>query len=342
MREESGEFHKMVPASFQQRANAKAMMMKSFGDLAGTYNTLYNKYRNLMIAAFNDFRVPGVDGMDLVGIPHDYFRFGAECFYYGGNLKDSIDSVSYVENLASSMAIAEYLILGNPSLNESFTSAAHLMLGHISQFKFNFLGTPPPGKAQTYLDVLTTDSHQEGAYVQLYHYARSYRAIAACTYELIQRLKARDRFSDTVITLTSEFHRIPRGDGSGSDHGYTGSVYTLFTGMTDKLQVYGDIVSPNENLGTCVPPAPTACQTSNKCKPNGATFTNWATGTWGLGAPVPEFGGQPAVLGNAVSSVCSLLDLPTPTPNNPPFFTKGATGKVVSAINRRPRNDPGA
>ena len=310
MKTQSGDFHKMVPSSFLQRSNAKAMMQKSFGNLSDAFASRYARYQSLMIRSFTEagLRLSGADSFSISGLEHPFFQTRGSGVYQTGDVSAMLDRTSYIANLASSFAIAEYMVMGDPTLNESFTSAAQLMLSHYANVQFS---TSKPVDKVLYLD-----AHYDGAYVQLYNYTRYYRAIAACIYELIQNLKggtnpARNRFKDTVITLTSEFNRIPIASGSGSDHGNAGSNYTLFTGMTDQLQVYGDVHTPNKNVGT-----------------------------WGAGAPVPEFGGQVAVIGNAVSSVCSLLDLPTPTPNNVPFVKKDESGKAVGTIKRRPLNAP--
>ena len=59
--------------------------------------------------------------------------------------------------------------------------------------------------------------------------------------------------------------------------------------------------------------------------------TGDAKGTWGVGAPMSEISNREAGIGNAISTVATLLDIPTPTPNDPSFVQK-VNGKAVAAI----------
>jgi hypothetical protein len=54
--------------------------------------------------------------------------------------------------------------------------------------------------------------------------------------------------------------------------------------------------------------------------------------TWGEAAGLATLGGQKAGYGNAISTVASLLTIPSPSSNNPPLVTKGANGEWVSTV----------
>jgi hypothetical protein len=115
-----------------------------------------------------------------------------------------------------------------------------------------------------------------------------YRAILACTNELIASLKASGQFDRTVIHFGAEFSRQPKIIGSGSDHGFKGSSALVVSGMIDKTTVIGNTMDDTSSA---------------------------YLGTWGMAAPHPvanATGSGYAIRINDVSkTVCGLLGVRT-------------------------------
>ncbi len=120
------------------------------------------------------------------------------------------------------------------------------------------------------------------------------RGMATCVYELIDQLRAAGMWENTVINITSEFGRSPRGDGIGSDHAPEATSITLLSGC----------LAGNEIIG-------------NTKIDSG---WNFYPGSWGSFANNPTFGilGQ----GHIASTIASLLKVESPVTSSPSLVTE--------------------
>ena len=297
---------KYLPSTFATRFNAKKMMMKKFGNLQDSYNTLRAKYLSLINRAFaaqGSLSLVGVDDNAISGDGSGSFRLLENEYFTGSDIRTFTDDKTGISELAESMAIAEFMAM------EGLSSSINVVSGNFTQTLYQKTYNPSAKTERVNARVNhTMDVHFTGAHMATILFSRYYRAVSACLYELILQLNSkgvgggRTLFDKTVIAVNSEFNRLPRLDASGADHGWRGSNYTLFSGMVPQLTIAGNIHTNGDSRGT-----------------------------WGHGAPLTELGGREAIIGNAASTVATLLEIKTPTPNDQSFVYK-ENGKAKLSI----------
>lgn len=298
MAAQSEDKNKFLPSTFATRFNAKKMMMKQFGNLQESYNTLVAKYRGLINRAFEatgSLSLAGVDDRAIISDASATFRVTESEYLKDFDIRTLTDIRTGVDNLAECMAVSEFMITQglSSSVNVQSTNFNNIFLGNAYNLttKISRMNARIP---------YSTDVHFTGAHCGVIIFSRYYRAVSACLYELIAQLKAvsigngENLFDRTVMTVTSEFNRLPRLDGSGADHGWQGSNYTILSGMIDELTVVGNINTTDDGK----------------------------RGTWGVAGPLDELNGREAIIGNAASTVSTLLEVKTPTPNDMSFVYK--------------------
>jgi hypothetical protein len=165
-------------------------------------------------------------------------------------------------------------------------------------------------------ETMNVDGHNVGSIIGLLGYSLYFRAVAACLNDFIERLKTipsagGSMFDETVIHLTAEFERCPRGDLGGTEHGWKGHTSTIFSGRVPKLDVIGNIhVSVTEE--------------------------SWKDrGTWGHGAPLDETG-RVISYNDIICSLAGVLKVPTPIQGHKLFGLAsdqtGSGGKAMEKI----------
>lgn len=304
---------KFLPSTFATRFNAKKLMMRSFGNLKERFDTLKQKYKGLIgraFAASGNLSLVGIDDMQIPGqvpgegtIANSRYRVTETDYFTGSDIRTLTDIETYIDNLADSMAIAEFMI------TQGLSSSVNVECGPIKLARYESTFNPATAVTRKNFQAdSNTDAHFTGAHMGLLIYSRYYRAISACLYELIGQLKSVqvgngfNLFDRTVMTVTSEFNRNPRTNGSGSEHGPKGSNYTVFSGMVEELMVVGNIKTNENNVGT-----------------------------WGVAGNIDELGKRPALIGNAASTVAMMLEVKSPTPNDQSFVHK-ENGKVKFSL----------
>jgi hypothetical protein len=208
-------------ALFSAQSKAEKLLKRSFGDLNASYATLVKKYMAIQRTAIDQSRT-GVVGVTDQMIANGSFS-AQERLNGAGNvadiadLRDLISPIMIVQDLAENFAIAEYMILNG------FSQYVSAFVGNV------FYAQIASGRLET----INSDEHDVGAAVSLVVNTARYRAFCACLLELTDMLKQKGLWNDSVILWGSEFNRDPRMDGSGSDHGWRGNVYTLLSGAID-------------------------------------------------------------------------------------------------------------
>jgi hypothetical protein len=303
---------KYLPSTYQDRLNAKTLMKTSFGDLSQTYQTLVLKYRTLINRSFGDasVKLAGLDDITVPGANNDnrfQFNSGANNAYYtGADLRKTLTMASSIANLAEGMAIAEYMVMNK------YSSTVNVALGGWINQPIDSMFNKDTNSTQTNVNFAGgTDAHFTGSFVMMYWFSKYYVAVAACMNELITQLKTvpsaqGNLFNQTAISLTSEFNRAPRTDGSGADHGWNACSYTIFTGKLSAPLVVGNTTS---------------------------TTNQGVIGSWGLAAPLAEIQGRMADIGNAASTVAAILNITSPTPNDMSFVSVSGNN-LVSNLSR--------
>jgi hypothetical protein len=307
MRDKSRDKHRSLPTSYQDRIKAKQMMTKEYTKLTESFDFLSGKYTSLINRSFGDpaLRLAGCDDLSITGVnDNPLFRI-EEKSYYTENLLDITNGDTTILNLAEAMAVAEFMITGAAGSTNNFKSFSSFVNMTASSRIKNVTGTSNK--------TASADAHFVGSYTSLVLFSRYYRAIASCLYEFKNQLASKKvsasgdtLFDRSVLTISSEFSRDARDDGSGSDHGYQGAAFSILSGMIDKTMVFGDIKEHSEVSG-------------KNC-------------TWGYGAPMTDLADQPPAIGNAASTVTTLLGLLPQLNKNNPSFVKMESGKAVPAF----------
>lgn len=325
MKAQAGGKSKYLPNSYQDRANAKKLMKTQFTGLQEKYTQLYNKYESLVTRSFGDPAVflAGVEDVTIAGNANEpIFAYGmgvddinVNSIYTGSDMKVTANRNATIANLATGFAVAEFMLggdRGNPNF-QSFSSCININVGGdiLNLFCDQVFDRKNNQTITNKIVTTSMDMHETGSYATLILSTKYFRAIAACLYEFMFQMKAQSvgsktLFDQMVVGISSEFNRSARDNGSGSDHGFLGSNYTIFSGMVPRLTVLGDISIAQPQSGY--------------------------SGTWGVGAKMPEFSNQVATIGNAASTVCAMLGLKSPSPNTPSYVSVGSSGLVVPAV----------
>jgi hypothetical protein len=314
MKTKAADKHQYLPSSFTDRQNAKALMKTAFGDLQAEYTTLRNKYKTLIQRSISESALflAEVEGLNVPGSStQDKFKFqmsGTNYRYTGPNLNACFNSTTTIDYLAESMAVTEYMITKRYSTSICCDIGA--MKDILIDTAAKFDGS---GNSSNFVTSLHTDAHDIGAVLTLIGYTKFYRAVAACMYELIQKLKAvtasdgKNLFQKSVIALNAEFNRCGKTDASGSDHGWWGTNYSIFSGMITQCEVVGNVTAE----------------------------TGYYAGTWGKASPVSYNNSRELLISNVGSTVATMLNQPSPTPNDISLVGKNqSTGVVTISVPR--------
>ncbi len=327
LKTESSSEHQYSPTGlYDTRKASRDLMKRNFGNLVTTFSTLKTKYSDLinksMTGSFTGYiAVPGLEDVALPGSSSDYSwniswdGTAKRTTFSGTDFRSAFTSAANAQSMAESFAVAEFM------LTQRISSALNLRLGGITGLIF---GTDS-ANAISLLGGSTNngsgfpfDMHGTGAKAELVLMTKFYRGFAACLLELKTRLSAvslpngKNLWQQTVVILNSEFGRRPRNDKGGSEHSPIASNTTVFSGMITSAEVVGNIKS-DPNPGASVITAQ-----------GGSSY-----GSYGQAAPVAVNNNRPIGLGNVISTICLLLNVPSPTSNDTSVGSKNASGNFV-------------
>jgi len=274
-------------------------MKKEFVNLQGSFDTLRNKYTNLMKRSSSNesaLRLSGVDDVVVAGRSMAGYDVSDSDYFTGSNMNDIVTENSVVDGLAESLAIAEFM------LKQNLSSAFSFGIGGLTDTRVTQTANKTNGSINGERGFgFGLDTHFLGSHPALIMHSRFYRAFSAGLFEFIQQLKSvptskGNLFNQTAIVVNSEFNRSARMSGIGSDHGTDSANYSIFSGMVKDLTVLGNVKSadPSEAYG----------------------------GSWGQAAGLKELGGRSAILGNCLSTVSAMVEVKTPMPNDQSFVAK--------------------
>lgn len=202
------------------------------------------------------------------------------------DIRSTVKTATF-SNLAKQFAVAEYVITNN------LTASTSLNISTLrAKLKIN--------DTTTRNESLTNDQHSTGIIASVLYATIYYRVSSACMLGLINGLKATpykgsNMFDHTVIRCSGEFGRHPRTDGTGSDHSPWSSNCMILSGKIKGLTIAGQILR------------------------NGADGKRRA-GSWGLAGRLKH--GPTATTGHVISSIATMLDIPSPSTNNPSLIIK--------------------
>ena len=302
-------------SSIMNKANAHEMMLDGFSGLANSWTTRFNAYQALIAAAldknktyvgFNDFPVGSIDVANrdqryALNTKTNIVRFdNLNDLFTAPKVLDSqghyVDGVPTIgAGLAASFVMAEYLILNDLS------SSVCAGLGGLTGL------TVASGKNTD--STMPFDEHFNGQMCSALGNFWYNRALATCLLELTTALKSKrlasgkTYFEETVIELHGDFHRSPRADGFGSDHGSAGKSIMYLSGGINGPHVIGALGRyPTNNLS--------------------------APGVWGQGAVDPQIG-KNITNADAAATLANLLRVPSPFRTTNPVALVDDSGNVT-------------
>ncbi|MGZ3771093.1 MAG: DUF1501 domain-containing protein [Bdellovibrio sp.] len=270
---------------------ASDLLSKGFGNLNTIWTNLYNKYHDLVKRSLDPTQsLPGIN--DQIIAPDGTTKFQLNgTIVNGSDIRGMITTSSNVGRLAEHFAVAEYVLLNN--LSDSISIGP----GTLQGLSFNNTS-----------DSLGTDEHLTSGTVSLLTNSFMNLAYASCLLELIDQLKAKNIFNETVIVMGGEFGRCPNVNATGSDHGYMGSSSSIYCGALSGPMILGNI---------------------NNLKGQAASDA----GTWGRGAPVNELG-RPLNQSDWASTVAFMLRVPSPTTAANSLLITNADGSLAPIIEK--------
>jgi hypothetical protein len=297
------------------RDNAMDLLMSDFATIDTEYAALFNKYQALILAALK-IELPGVTDNPIYATAADPrfnifippFTLNLQATDKTGDIRSGFENIMPSPAFAHAFALAEFLITKNLS------TSVIANLGFWNNFdiiNYNFINAAT-GKFElqsvSSLRSIGTDAHNTGTFPSLIQFVRHYHCYATCLHELMSVLKAKKLYDQTLIHTTTDFNRIPRTNGSGSDHGYNGCATSVFSGRITQPIVTGNIAQGANSVGT-----------------------------WGAAAANSSLGDRKINLGNVASTICSIFELPSPAKNDSSLVALSTDKKVLSP-NDKPKN----
>ncbi|MDZ4082541.1 MAG: hypothetical protein U1E10_06380, partial [Bdellovibrionales bacterium] len=180
--------------------SAKDLLSKGFGDLDQSWNDLVAKYTDLIQRSLDPaVEYSGINTVPIISDGSSIYRNNTVDAIAGFDLRQMISTKTNCSLMAMRFAMAEYVLIQNLSSSISISS------GSLSSMSFN------DDKNVRH----KFDEHQTGAMSSMIQNAYWNVAYSACLLELIDQLKAKNIFQETVILTGSEFGRNPKFDGSG-------------------------------------------------------------------------------------------------------------------------------
>ncbi|MEC9283596.1 MAG: hypothetical protein VX642_12855 [Bdellovibrionota bacterium] len=206
-------------------------------------------------------------------------------------------SSSFTSNLyymAEIFSITEFAIKNNFSQSIHLNSTAFHKL-QADVFNGGFTSELPNSSFSSF--TYSFDVHNSGSMLNVLLMNAYYMCLAGCLLELRDQLIAKSLWNKTVIQISGDFNRRPIKDGSGSDHAGHATSMSVFSGKVKSPIFAGKIKN-----------------SSNTKYP----------GYYGTAAE--NSNGQTLNLGNVASSVASMLEIPSPSPNNVSLVSVASDG----------------
>lgn len=225
------------------RSKAEALLKSGVGDLAGSYQRLFTKYKTL-IQRCGDFAAMPIEGLTNKPIPPDVFpgmdpnacnQFRNNVAARNPDMRTLVHPDTVPNTMAAGFAVVEYLLLGGYS-----STVAVKMSEGINAKLENAVVITEGTSLGDMMDGWSFDEHPTGSLVSMVLNAFVFRSLAACLNELIAKLKDAKMFSETVIQVGSEFSRSPNDNCNGSNHGWNAGVTSLFSGALKAPMVLGN------------------------------------------------------------------------------------------------------
>lgn len=292
---------KYFKSLLKDRENSIKLFKLNFDGISDVFDSLQEKYVRVVNEAVIATIQEGVNDKPFLAIPKDlrYSIAANATLWIPGtefDFRDTLNEKSNIPTLCGNLAACEFLFKNN--LSSSFT----MQCGGLSMVSIdNCIGLDGNVLRKIPNCTIETDPHVMGSLAHYFYFSTFYRGLGAGILEFTEALKnssinGENLFDKTVIHIAGEFSRSPRKNETGSDHGWQAANTSIISGQIEQLEVIGNIST--EGFGEIYP------------------------GTWGVGAPCPEIGNRVLTVGNLVSSVATLLDIESPSPNDQSVISK--------------------
>jgi hypothetical protein len=281
--------------------NARKLMKRGISDIQNYWGPAVQKYTSVVQGALrangiygvSDLPITNTQGTSNFGFTRDnLFHFqtadNADGFYVMAPNLDMRQTLAQATTyyFAEGLALAEYLI------TQQLGGVLEIQLPYLYSIDATVFSTP----AQTATKTLTAtyishDMHTTGGVSTVLYTNALFRAFSAGVLELSNKLKSMTSanggnvWQDTVVHLTGDFGRVPRSDGTGSDHGFNQMVQSVYSGLITAPMVVGNVMA-------------------------GGIYSGY-DGSQGLGAPIDSYSqaGRPTPI-MAASTLAEMLRLP--------------------------------
>jgi hypothetical protein len=281
--------HLSANALIESQKSAEQLINGGFGDLATQWSTLLAKYEDIVQRAIKAV-IPGINDLpvgDATPATRGKTYDLTDQTVKFADLRELMNSATLgVSRLAQQFAITEYVLKND--LSYSVTMSPGSMIGMKTGAGLNTIANHG------------VDEHSTGKMPSLLINSLVYMAYAGCMLELIDQLKTKGIWDDTLIDMGGEFNRSARVDGTGSDHGYLGKSVALYSGGFNGPLVVGNI----------------RAQTGSSA--------------WGMGATVTQLGRQ-LQMNDMAATISYLLRTPSPITSATSLVTVNATTGVITA-----------
>jgi hypothetical protein len=212
-----------------------------------------------------------------------------------GDLRDGLNGME-ANFLAKKFALVEYVITNNLTASSALNVDAMVY-------------TLKRGASSNAVRTgISSDQHGISTLASVFFTSMFYRVSGACILGLVDGLKATsygasNMFDYTVIRQSGEFGRHPRDtpNNTGSDHSPWSNSNMIISGMIKGPIIAGQIRSDGASAG-------------------------YRKGSWGAGGLLKH--GVPATTGHVVSTIAAMLEIPSPSENNPSLIVKNSNGEV--------------
>lgn len=277
---------------FEAEASAKALAARSFPNFDTYWNEAFARYRDLIqrtlsstFQGINDLPI----GTSSTSGRDQSYRLN-DVMVNMVDLRGLIDSGTNIDSMAKKFAVAEFAL--QFKLTRSYTAG----IGSISDLAAS---------------AAPHDSHFTGKIPDLLINTMFWCSFHACLIELIAKIKEFGIWPKTLIRVGGEFNRTPKGNGTGSDHGFRAANVVFYSGrQSSGPLLLGDTV--NQSRLTAV-------------------RANYP-GTYGEAAPINSLGGRPVGINDVTSTMARLLGVPNPVSTTSSLIDIGAAGEIVSLI----------
>ena len=223
-------------------ANARKLMKRGISDITAYWAPALNRYQTIInnalqtnsgIYGINDSPIVNSRGTNSMGLPTD------NLFHiFNNNSTPSLPTPSSFDvrtslanatmaNFASGLALAEYLI------SQGLGSVLEISMPQIDGVVAQIVTGATTATSNT---SISHDMHELGAVMTVTYTNALYRAFSAGILELSNQLKktsiagGTNAWNETIVHLTSDFGRVPRSNGTGSDHGFNQMTTSVYSG----------------------------------------------------------------------------------------------------------------